>query len=265
MAKIHRFKAGYCTHPACVAVRGAGWQTCQFPAQVFLLESQGRLWLWDTGYANHFMDATASGVFKLYRQVTPVYFEPEEAIYQQLKAQGILPKDLSGLIISHFHGDHIAGLKDFPNVPMIASYEGWEGVRLQQGFRALMKGFVPALMPDDFDQRLMSIESFKQVQLDPSLSPLTYAYELPNSDGEILLVPLPGHAIGHYGALILTDDGWQLLASDAAWSYKNYREDRLPMKPAHLIMDNVPAFYQTLEVLKALDAKQIPILLSHEE
>lgn len=265
MAKIHRFKAGYCTHPTCIAVRGESWQNCQFPAQVFLLESHGRFWLWDTGYANHFMDATASGIFKLYRQVTPVYFEPEESIYQQLKVQGIAPKDLSGLIISHFHADHIAGLKDFPSVSMIASTIGWNGVRLQKGFRALMKGFIPALMPVDFSQRLIGIESFKQVQLDSSLSPLEYAYELPNSHGEILLVPLPGHAVGHYGALILTDGGWQLLASDAAWSYKNYREERFPMKPAHLIMDNVPDFYQTLEILKVLDAKKIPILLSHEE
>lgn len=265
MAKIHRFKAGYCTHPACVAVQGEGWKACQFPAQVFLLESHGKFWLWDTGYANHFMDATSSGIFKLYRKVTPVYFEPEEAIYQQLKAQGILPKDLAGLIISHFHADHIAGLKDFPNIPMIASSQAWEGVKLQKGLRALMKGFVPDLMPKNFDQRLILIESFTEVALDPNLQPLKYGYELPNSHGEILLVPLPGHAVGHYGALILTENGWQLLASDAAWSYKNYRQDKFPMKPAHLIMDNVPEFYQTLEILKVLDAKHIPILLSHEE
>ncbi|UYZ68981.1 hypothetical protein LP090_10495 [Moraxella bovis] len=59
MAKIHFFQAGYCTHPACVAVRGAGFGACEFPARVFLLEANGRFWLWDTGYAEHFLPVGA--------------------------------------------------------------------------------------------------------------------------------------------------------------------------------------------------------------
>lgn len=265
MAKIHVFKAGYCTHPACVAMKGEGIRSCKFPAQVFLLESHNHYWLWDTGYANHFMDATASGIFKLYRQITPVYFDSQEAIIAQLKALGISSQDLSGLIISHFHADHIAGLKDFIHTPMITSEIGWKGVKRKEGISALIKGFIPSLIPNSFEDHLTYIESLPQVQLDPLLFPLNQGYELPNSQGEIILVSLPGHALGHYGAVILTEDGWQLLASDAAWSYKNYRNNQWPMKVAGLIMDDVHDFYQTLNILKQLDQNNIPILLSHED
>jgi glyoxylase-like metal-dependent hydrolase (beta-lactamase superfamily II) len=134
-----------------------------------------------------------------------------------------------------------------------------------RSFRALIKGFVPDLVPTSFEQQRISIESFRQVALDPVLQPFQFGYELPNSRGEIILIPLPGHATGHFGAMVLTQTGWQLVASDAAWSYKNYRLNQLPMKPANLIMDNVGDFYHTLQNLQQLDEKNIPIILSHEE
>ncbi len=71
MATLSVFEAGYCTHTACVALRGAGLRTCAFPARAWLIEAAGRRWLWDTGYASHFHDHTRSGLFAIYRKVTP--------------------------------------------------------------------------------------------------------------------------------------------------------------------------------------------------
>ncbi len=51
MARIHTFIVGYCTHPACMALRGAGLATRKFPARAYLLETRSGLYLLDTGYA----------------------------------------------------------------------------------------------------------------------------------------------------------------------------------------------------------------------
>ncbi len=265
MAKITEFIAGHCTHAACMAVRGAGWQSCAFPAKTYLLEANQRYWLWDTGYAQHFMDATASGVFALYRKVTPVYFESDQAIVAQLRQRGIAASDLSGLILSHFHGDHIAGLRDFPAVPLIASGQGWAETRRLRGWRALQKGFVPALMPEDIEQRLRLMEAGTKVALPEALLPFTQAYAVADSNNEILLVDLPGHAAGHIGAFVCCDDGWHLLAADAAWDVANFREGRLPSALTRLIMADHGQYVATLGQLQALDAGgQVQIHLSHD-
>ena len=78
-------------------------------------------------------------------------------------------------------------------------------------------------------------------------------------------MPLPGHAAGHIGAFVLTDSGWELLASDAAWSPKSYESLRGPSRMAHLVMDNSAAYYQTLNRLHQLHlGGNVKIHLCHE-
>lgn len=263
MAKITLFKAGYCTHLACIAIRGAQAKTCQFPAQTALIEAHGRYWLWDTGYANHFFDATRICVYALYPKVTPVYFDSNESMLAQLQAQGLRPQDLSGMILSHFHGDHIAGAKDFAQTPFICSNEGWRKMRPLKGISAVRKGYIPELLPPDFANQTQFIEQFLQINLPAELAPFTQGYVLPNSQQEVIFVPLPGHAAGQIGAFVQTDDGWVLLAADAAWSKANF-QGKPPSRLAHLLMDDTRAFYQTLEKLATLHRNGVPIILSHE-
>lgn len=80
-----------------------------------------------------------------------------------------------------------------------------------------------------------------------------------------MLVDLPGHAAGHIGAFILTDNGWTLLASDAAWSPLSYQQLRGPSRLANLVMEDANAYYRTLERLNQLWASgNAEILLCHE-
>jgi len=265
MAELTTFTAGYCTHIAAMALRGAGWHVCQFPARAYLLSVGDRHWLWDTGYARHFQEHTRSGIFQLYRKITPVYFDASEAVVEQLRAIGLAPGDISGLILSHFHGDHVAGLRDFADTRSICSGEGWQRTRQLRGFAALRRAFVPGLIPETFESGLQFIESFPQVRLPAELAPFEWAYALPESGGEILLVPLPGHAAGQIGAFVQTAEGWTLLASDAAWSPQGYRELRGPSRLAHLLMDDTAAYYRTLRQLQQLQqGGKVSIRLCHE-
>lgn len=263
MAKIEFFSAGYCTHPACIAVRGANWGSCEFPARVFLLHANGQHWLWDTGYSEHFFSAT-KGIYSLYKWITPVYFSSEQHIVHQLKQHGLSPLDLQGIILSHFHADHIAGIKDFPHVPLMVAHQAWQFLSPLRGIAALKQGFLPDLIPQTIEQQLRFIHSFQLIALPKELEPFRFGWVLPNSNGEIILVELDGHAIGHLGAFVLTEQGWQLIASDAAWSVKNFRDQQVPAKISQLIMYQPSAFYRTLGYLQQLDQRGIKIHLSHD-
>jgi len=246
MAKITAFEAGYCTHMACMVQKGAGFVICKFPARAWLIEVGNYRWLWDTGYADHFKQFTQSGIFKLYSKVTPVYLNKGESLKEQFQILGLDLSSIQQVILSHFHGDHIAGLRDFPTSSFICSYEGWQAVKSLQGFSALKQGFIPSLIPDTFESRITYAESFEKCSLPNELYPFTEGYILPNSKGQVLLVPLPGHAVGHIGAFVLTDNGWSLLASDSAWTTANYKELAGPSKLAQFIMSDSKAYYQTL-------------------
>ena len=80
MMNIRVFEVGYCTHPGCVALKGASMKACKFPARAWLIEGNDQRWLFDTGYADHFYDHTRHGIIRFYRAVTPVYFDAKDEI-----------------------------------------------------------------------------------------------------------------------------------------------------------------------------------------
>lgn len=265
MASITSLDTGYCRQLACMALQGSGWRTCRFPARAYLLAAHGRHWLWDTGYAPHFHEHTQHGLFSLYARVTPVTHDPAQAARAQLAAMGLAASDLSAIVLSHFHGDHIAGLHDFPGVALYADAGGWDALKNLHGVRALWHGFVPGLLPDDVEDRLGFVQAFESIALPAELAPFAIARALPGAAGEILIVDLPGHAAGHLGAFVQTDDGWVLLASDAAWTPVAYRDMIGPAAPARLILDDRGAYMRTLHKLNQLYRRgRVRILLTHE-
>jgi glyoxylase-like metal-dependent hydrolase (beta-lactamase superfamily II) len=265
MARISTFEVGHCSHPACSVQRGAGWASCLFPARAYLIEAGSGRWLWDTGYSHHFVDHTREGLFALYRRVTPVHFDASQSLLHQLQAQGLQRPDITGLILSHFHGDHMAGLRDFGGVPLVCSHEAWRVIGPLRGVSALRRGFVPGLMPPDFESRVQFVEQWPEADLPTALAPFTRARPVPGSAGEVWVVDLPGHAAGHLGAFVATDTGWVLLASDAAWTHANYREMKKPSPLAYLLMHDGRAYDHTLGLLQGLDRRGTArICLTHE-
>lgn len=262
MARIHTFEVGYCTHPACIAVRGEGWKPKKFPARAFLIETRKGHYLWDTGYSAHF-EMHAKGVYAPYRWITPVHYDDSvEDLRHQLFQFGVTPAMLRGILLSHFHADHIAGLPDFPSIPLWASREAVMGVAGLRGLRALAQGFIPTLLPSDFTDRVRLYDDEERASLPEALLPFKYGRQLDDSD-EVIIVALPGHAKGHVGAFVQTDAGWVLLASDSSWSSEGYKNLVGPSEISFLLQDDRKAYYETLHRLHALHLKGVPILLSH--
>lgn len=257
------FQAGYCSHPECVAVRGRSFKPAQFPAIFALIKHHihGYI-LFDTGYSEHFFSSTKNWIYKIYSLMTPVSLKETETAKEQLAKLNINANDINYIIISHFHADHIAGIKDFKNAKFILKSEAYDNIKNKQSFNALIKGFLPGLVPDDFRSRLIFLEEKKQIELDSSMLPFEKAYDI-FGDKSLLAIDLPGHARGQIGILIPSLDVF--FVADAAWSLKAIKEYLLPSSITKLIFDDFNKYAETLQKLHKLiqSNKAITLIVSH--
>ena len=255
--------AGYCRQFYHYVEHGAPHRQIALPATFALLQHpEHGVILFDTGYAPRSKDATARWPFVLYERLIPVTVRPEWSAVAQLARRGIVAEDVRYVIVSHFHADHVGGLRDFPRATFIATQTAYDHVQGLHGWRALRAAFVPALLPGDFADRLWPI-AFVDAPLTASdaapRAPRPVAWSaFPRAldlfgDASILLVPLPGHAAGQIGALVRsgTSTG-TLLAADGSWTTNAYRERRMPSRLVTPLMEDWPQARRTLRLLHAV-------------
>src|SRR4051812_21419017 len=245
--ECHILDTGYCDAWEHHVISGARRRRLDCHALVALLRHPRHGWLlWDTGYAPRLLDVMRRLPFALYRRATPLHLRPELAVAAQLGRWGLRPSDISRVVISHFHADHIAGLRDFPQAKLIASRAAYEDVATRRGLRALRRGFIPALLPDDFSARATLLPAFSG----PPLPALGATHDL-FGDGSLLLVALPAHARGQMGALVESDRGRMLLAADGRWLTRAICERQPPARITNLLVDDPRAVRDTIERLYA--------------
>lgn len=262
----HIYEAGYCMHPECATRQGAPFKPARYPALAFLLRHPQLGWiLFDTGYAKHFLDATRRLPERLYRTVTPVHLDAQQTLCEQLRRDGIAPADIAAVVLSHFHGDHIAGVCDFPQARLICAREAWDDLQARGRIDALRHGLLPKLLPDDFLARVEWIEEKPLHGLPATFAAFGGGYDL-LGDGSLVAIALPGHARGHYGVVFDAVDGQRVfLVADAAWSSQAIRADTPPPALITGLLGDTRVYRQTLSQLHAL-AKAEPglrLLPSH--
>lgn len=226
--------AGYCTAKQSHALKGESNKNIKFFATYAHIKHpvHGHI-LFDTGYAKRFYELTKKMPFKIYAKATKVFIEEKEEAHFVLNSKGIKPEDIGYIIVSHFHADHIAGLKDFPNATFICSEIAFNDVANKTGLTALSKGFIPGLLPNNFESR-MQLLSFKNSENeDEYLGKLIDLF----NDRSVLICQLDGHAKGQIGA-ILNSDNRIFLVSDGAWLKPNYTELHLPSQIVRLFFDS---------------------------
>ncbi|MCB0734422.1 MAG: MBL fold metallo-hydrolase [Flavobacteriales bacterium] len=255
---------GYCTANRAHTLRGVPNQTIRFYATIGIIRHpEHGVIVFDTGYSNRFFEATRQYPMKLYAQITKVFHQDGEDITSVLKREGIEIDEVRYVLISHFHGDHTCGLRDFRNAQFIAPKRAWNDVRGKQGIAALIKGYLSATIPDDFRDHLRLIDFEHPTEVDSILGPMVDVF----SDGSIRLMELDGHACGQMGALLNTQPDPTFLIADAAWLEENYTQLHLPAPLTRLIFSSWKAFVQSLQKVHAyhLAHPEVQIIPCHCE
>ena len=262
------FSTGSCRHPEWVTIRGGSLRSIRIPALFACMEHPERgPVLFDTGYSERFFRETDPFPARLYRMVTPVDFEKGQSATERLRMAGVDPADVRHIIVSHFHADHVAGLRDFPNAQFFYEREALDSMRLLKGIAAVKRGFLPGLLPDDFDQRAQPFSPDSRIEVPHDLLPGFPFRHITDvlGDGSLLAVDLPGHAYGQLGLLLRTEQGPVLLCADAAWSAAAYRENRPPSGLAGIIMPDRKAYASSFRALRQLHEAfpELTIIASH--
>jgi len=259
-------RVGTCRHCERVARSGGSWRRVAFPSMCALIvhPTIGPI-LYDTGYAAHFLTATAAFPERLYRWITPMQLPAHETLAAQLARQGLSPADIRLCVISHFHADHVAGLRDLKNARFVCLRADYDAARPGSRLARVRKGLLTALLPDDFAARVQFADERHSLALPADLRPLGPAIDL-LGDGRIAAVRLPGHSAGQLGLLFTDANGRRvLLCADAAWHRRALTDGELPARVAGLVMHDWRHYLDTLQRLRttAHSAPDLTIVPSH--
>jgi glyoxylase-like metal-dependent hydrolase (beta-lactamase superfamily II) len=228
---------GYTQAPEAVVLKGGSWlREIRFLATSFLLEHpEHGCVLVDTGYSSRMLGETAKWPGRVYRWITPITLTEPGGIAACLRKIGKEPKDIRQVVVTHFHADHVGGLRDFPHAEILCSASAWAHVQAlrDRPWSALRHGLLPGLLPGDLESRIRIVD---------------FDQPLFANDG-LRFHSLPGHAVGQIGVEFRVGEGQEvMLVADASWLTQAIAEDRPPHAVTRLLHDG-PAYLKTLRRL----------------
>lgn len=258
--RVHLLTAGTCRQLDAAVRLGGGLRQIDFPAGVAVIEHpDAGVWLFDTGYTQRFFTETRRWPAALYAALTPVSCSSADPVVVQLPQLGIATDRVAGIVVSHLHADHIGGLRDFPDAQLVWSASAQ--AHSQGGFTDLRHGFLPGLLPDDWQLRQQAAETFAPVATGLA-EPFDTGWDL-FGDASALLIALPGHHKGHLGCWLPATQGPPvLLVADACWSGRALSAGQLPPRLVRrLVMASTGQYAATITALAELHRRQPEILI----
>ncbi len=213
--RVHKLNCGY-LQPRLTTIRhrlSPWWPTQGVPCRCWLVETEAGLILVDTGIG--LIDIAVP-----WRRLGPRWLalfetprDPEFTAAEQVRKLGFAHSDVRHIIITHLHSEHTGGLSDFPDATVHINSRAVAIVQSETKsswrYRKQHWAHKPAWEPwQDGNMPWFGMRGVQRI------------VGLPE---EILLVPLPGHDLGHSGVAVRTDQGWWLHAGDARSPVRPHR------------------------------------------
>jgi len=260
--RVSFFNSGYCRQLGYLAGRRLWGPTRFYGVFVYLEHPEHGRALVDTGYAPEFWEATRPFPERFYRWATPARLDPLGDAAAILRQRGIDPETIDRIFVSHFHGDHVAGLRRFPKARFVYRRAALESSLAESTWRQVRHAFLARLLPADFEARGLPIdESVFGAGSGPLAEFRVHDYW---GDGDLLLVDLPGHAVGHTGYLIRGPAGYVFYIVDASWDLDALDAGRRLPRLARSVQYDYGAYAETQARLRRLAAQgDFPLVACH--
>jgi glyoxylase-like metal-dependent hydrolase (beta-lactamase superfamily II) len=206
--KIHHLNTGTMCPMGRRLVNGTGglFQRARMVCHCLLIETRDGLALVDTGIGLGDI-ATPDRLGKRWLRQTAPKLDPAETAVQQVKALGYSLGDVRHVLLTHLDRDHAGGVPDFPHAAIHVH-------RTEYDMAVLRKPAPP-------EGRYVT----GQWSHGPSWTFYGEAGEdwfgfkgvraLGDREGDILMIPLDGHTLGHCGIAVRCGDKWLLHAGDS--------------------------------------------------
>ncbi len=260
--RVTFLNSGYCTQSSYLAGRRSLAWTRFHAVFVYLEHPVHGPAVIDTGYSPHFRPATEPFPERFYRWLTPVHLDPRKRPTTILQANGIHPERIKTLFVSHFHGDHVAGLRDFSTPTFVYRRESYELLMRLSRWGQVHNGFLAKLIPEDFVARGKTITEGDFQRGTNALSEFQVLDYW--GDGSLLFVDLPGHAWGHTGYIMSTKTERFFYIVDATWDVDVMLAARTLPRLSRGFQADYPAYLRTQELLRQLAALgEYPLFACH--
>ncbi len=211
---IHMFETGRLRSNQ-TFMRAQGWGPAllqrrvdvEFPVYSFLIEHpEGNLAI-DTGLGRRVH------VPRWQRRVVPTVVSGPVTMDDAMRQRGLDPASVSRVILTHLDWDHAGGVDRFPDAEILVHRPEYESATGRAGaVRYQTRAWPPRFSPTLYDLEPEPFGPF------PASLALT-------EQGDVRLVPLPGHSAGQVGVVVSTDGTTLVFGADHVLSQDWFLED----------------------------------------
>ena len=172
------------------------------PITAYAIEHRDGLVLFDTGLDPDLVSdpdyiSSPIGLFLL-KKIFRFHIGPEDALDKQLDAINLASADVSKVILSHLHFDHIGGIAHVPQAELIVSQDEWQRLYAPHPERDW-------ILREHID---LPGANWQPVEFEPTSDPLLASFGVCYDcmgDGSMILLPTPGHTPGSMSMLVRGD------------------------------------------------------------
>lgn len=189
-----------------------------------LIETAHGLVLVDTGFGTGDVARPQQRLSLFFRGLLAPDLRASMTALGQIQALGWSPADVRHIVLTHLDFDHAGGIDDFPDAVVHVMADEMDVAGDRTGWLRRQR-FRPQQWARDGGWRL-----HRQAAGETWLG-LPCVRALEGLPPEILMVPLPGHTLGHAGVAIQSGGRWHLLAGDAYFHQDELALDRRRCPP----------------------------------
>ena len=203
-----------------------GKDRVRLPINVYVIEHTQGLVLFDAGADPRvatdpdYWPTPLTGLFM--RNIFEWEITPEDNLANQLELAGYAAADVSKVVISHLHADHVGGIGDVPQADLFVARDAWEHMKGPHPEREMVLRRDIAILGAKWNEI-----AFEPTD-DPALAPFSESFDL-MGDGSMIVLPTPGHMPGAVSMLVRRSDGAPLLlVGDLTYGEEFLDQDRTP-------------------------------------